>query len=99
MSTFAILDENNIVLNAVVVDTYELAVQLFGTSIVEYGPDVHMGVGFTYRPETGKFIPPQPFPSWTLNEDLCVWEPPVPYPYENKIYAWDEEQRNWIEAA
>jgi hypothetical protein len=98
MSTFAILNEDNLVLNLVVVESHELAVQLFGNMVVEYGPDVHNGVGFTYAPETCKFIPPQPFPSWVFDEETCTWGAPVPYPYDKKIYAWDEEQRNWIEA-
>ena len=35
------------------------------------------GIGFTYDPKRDAFIPPQPAPSWTLDEDTCLWvEPP-----------------------
>ena len=31
------------------------------------------GIGYTYDPQRDAFIPPQPYPSWTLNEDTCCW--------------------------
>ena len=34
-------------------------------------------IGYTYDDALDAFIPPQPYPSWTLNEDTCQWEPPV----------------------
>ena len=51
----------------------------------------------TYDPTRDAFIPPQPFPSWTLNEDTCQWDSPVPYPTDDKMYTWDETTTNWIE--
>jgi hypothetical protein len=56
------------------------------------------GIGFTYDVERDAFIPPQPFPSWTLGEDTCLWEPPVAYPDDGKLYIWDEEALVWIES-
>lgn len=53
------------------------------------------GIGYTYDKERDAFIPPQPYPSWTLNEDTCLWNPPVPYPQDEKIYAWNEETQSW----
>jgi len=35
------------------------------------------GIGYTYDRERDAFIPPQPFPSWTLNEQTCQWEEPT----------------------
>lgn len=55
------------------------------------------GVGFTYDAARDAFIPPQPFPSWSLNTDTCNWESPVPYPQDGKSYMWDEGAQNWIE--
>jgi hypothetical protein len=54
------------------------------------------GIGFTYDPTRDAFIPPKPFASWTLNEDTCLWEPPVPYPADG-MYTWDEETTTWKE--
>jgi hypothetical protein len=54
------------------------------------------GIGYTYDPVRDAFIPPQPYPSWTLNETSCCWDPPVPYPTDGKTYIWDESIQNWI---
>jgi hypothetical protein len=57
----------------------------------------YAGIGYTYDATRDAFIPPQPFASWTLNEDSCLWEAPVPYPDDDKMYQWDEDTTNWIE--
>lgn len=57
----------------------------------------YAGIGFTYDEERDAFIPPQPFESWVLNEDTCLWEPPLSYPTDGKIYTWDEEAGDWVE--
>jgi hypothetical protein len=55
----------------------------------------YAGLGFRYDSERDAFIPPQPFMSWTLNEDTCLWESPIPYPQDNKQYFWNEAQQEW----
>jgi len=55
------------------------------------------GIGYTYDPNRDAFIPPQPFPSWTLNEQTCQWDCPVPMPTDDKRYAWDEQNCQWVE--
>ncbi len=57
----------------------------------------YAGVGFTYDPTRDAFIPPQSYPSWTLNEDTCLWEAPTAYPTDGVQYDWNEETTNWIE--
>jgi len=57
----------------------------------------HAGIGYTYDEDRDAFIPPQPFNSWTLNEDTCQWEAPVAYPDDGKRYGWNEEITNWEE--
>ena len=57
----------------------------------------YAGIGFTYDEERDAFIPPQPYPSWLLNEETCLWESPVPYPDDGKDYEWDEETLSWVE--
>ena len=54
------------------------------------------GIGFTYDREKDAFIPPQPFNSWLLNEDTCLWEAPVAYPEDGEMYKWDEETVSWV---
>jgi len=53
------------------------------------------GIGFSYDVTRDAFIPPQPFPSWVLNEDSCNWEPPISYPDDGKNYVWDEDTKTW----
>jgi hypothetical protein len=55
----------------------------------------YAGIGYTYDTTKDAFIPPQPFNSWTLNEDTCLWNSPVPYPSDGKMYKWNEEIVNW----
>lgn len=57
----------------------------------------YAGVGFIYDHERDAFIPPQPFASWTLNEDTCLWNAPIPRPDDGKVYRWDEETTSWVE--
>ena len=56
----------------------------------------YAGVGYTYDAQRDAFIAPQPYPSWTLDETTCHWNPPVPYPNDGQVYAWDEATTSWI---
>ena len=61
----------------------------------------YAGAGTIYHPFKDKFLAPQPFPSWYLdnNDD---WQPLVNYPDTYKINGlianaeWDEANRRWI---
>jgi len=55
----------------------------------------YAGIGFIYDAVRDAFYAPQPYPSWTLNEDSCVWEPPVAYPTDGEMYNWNEETQSW----
>ena len=57
----------------------------------------YAGLAFTYDSVRDAFIPPRPFNSWTLNEDSCLWEPPVAYPDDGKVYVWNDSISNWTE--
>ena len=57
----------------------------------------YAGVGYTYDSTRDAFIPPQPYASWTLNEDTCQWDSPVPYPTDDLMYSWDEPTTSWVE--
>jgi hypothetical protein len=56
----------------------------------------YAGIGFNYDLDRDAFIPPQPFPSWTLNEDTCLWGSPVPMPTDGQFYNWDEATTSWV---
>ena len=57
----------------------------------------YAGIGFSYDSTRDAFIPPQPYPSWTLEEDTCLWEAPVAYPDDGKMYTWNETDQQWDE--
>lgn len=56
-------------------------------------------IGYTYDRVRDAFIPPKPFESWALDEDTCLWGPPMPYPNDGKNYAWDDSVGNWVESS
>jgi hypothetical protein len=35
--------------------------------------------------------------SFIFNEEKCLFEPPIPYPSDGKIYQWDEATVTWKE--
>jgi hypothetical protein len=57
----------------------------------------YAGSGYNYDPGRDAFIPPQSYPSWTLNESSCQWEAPIPYPGDKEhFYYWDEAALTWV---
>jgi len=58
----------------------------------------YAGIGFTYDRAKDAFIPPQPFASWLLDEETCLWGAPVAMPTDGKVYIWDETTKAWVEA-
>ena len=56
----------------------------------------YAGVGYMYDPVRDAFYAPQPYPSWTLNEDTCYWEPPVARP-EGMDWHWKEDTTEWVD--
>jgi hypothetical protein len=66
------------------------------------------GIGYTYDEIRDAFISPKPFNSWILNENTCIWEPPISCPEtytKNKVnisgnpirdsYNWNEQTLSW----
>ena len=56
----------------------------------------YASIGYKYDSTRDAFIPPQPFPSWTLNESTCLWDSPVQYPTDGQRYQWDEASTSWV---
>ena len=55
----------------------------------------YAGVGYTYDPVRDAFYAPQPFESWTLNEESCIWECPVEKVEGNDW--WKEDTTEWVD--
>ena len=43
------------------------------------------------------FYDDAPFPSWTFNSTTYLWDPPVSYPTDGKLYEWNESTKSWDE--
>jgi hypothetical protein len=59
----------------------------------------YAGLGFTYDLVRNAFIPPQPYPSWVIDETTINWTAPVPYPDDGLYYVWDEPSLSWVLAS
>jgi hypothetical protein len=65
----------------------------------------YAGPGFTYDATKDAFIPPQPYPSWVLDEDICQWEAPIERPEDvyneagelTTQHQWNEDTGDWDE--
>ena len=112
MAHFALLNENSIVTQVIVAEQDVIESGLFGAGWVQTSYNTqggqhpedrplrknYAGVGYTYDSQRDAFIPPQPFVSWSLNEQTCLWNAPTTKPTDGKIYIWNEEQLAWIES-
>lgn len=101
MPHFAEIDpETNIVSRVLVAEDKDWCKNTFnGTWVQTYKKTEgknYAGIGFTYHSELENFSEPQPYPSWTL-DDNCHWQPPVARPTDNKFYTWNEETQTWDE--
>jgi hypothetical protein len=108
VSHWAEIDENSIVIRITVGDNNEpdegyawLIDNLGGTWIkTSFNGTIRKnfaGIGFIYDPILDAFYTTQPYPSWILNEDICQWEAPIPYPADGNPYRWDEATLSWVE--
>jgi len=40
------------------------------------------------------FVAPQPYPSWSL-DDNSDWQAPTPMPEDDNMYSWNEDTQSW----
>lgn len=109
MAHFAEIDENNIVQRVLTVsneqehrgqDFLAKDLNLGGTWIqCSYNNRIrkqYPGIGYSYDPAADVFVSPQPYPSWTLDENHD-WVAPVAMPDDDNLYAWNEHAQTWDE--
>lgn len=109
MAHYAYLDKNNVVVMVIVgkdenelidgldTETYYAQGTPYTVKRTSYNGNIrkqYAGIGFTYNPVADVFIQPQPYPSWSL-DDNYDWQPPVPYPRDGLMYIWNEEGQDW----
>jgi len=103
------LDINNNVLRVIVIDSPELAAQLFGGVWVEskYSDDTnnYASKGDKYHPDKKNFSGEKPYDiygnkcnSFEL-DDNCRWKSKKQKPLDDepdKVYVWDELKDDWV---
>ena len=57
----------------------------------------YAGVGYAFDADIDAFVPPKPYPSWTLNTETAQWQAPTPMPTDGKRYSWNEATTAWVE--
>jgi hypothetical protein len=111
MAHYAFLDDNNVVTEVIVgKDETELIDGLTpeewygnfkGQTCVRtsYNHNIrkqYAGIGYSYNETADLFVCPQPFASWSLDENYD-WQAPIDYPADGKLYSWDESNQVWVE--
>lgn len=112
MAHYAFLDQNNIVTEVIVgIDETEIIEGIDpetwygnfrGQTCVRtsYNGRIrkqYAGIGYTYDQIADVFVAPQPYPSWTLDNNHD-WQAPTPCPADGKPYQWDETTLSWVRA-
>ena len=104
MSHFAKINSDNIVTEVIVAEQDFIDSGVVGLTSewvqTSYSGSIrknYAGVGDTYDATRDAFYAPQPYPSWTLVEDTCIWEAPTAMPDDGKMYTWNEDTTNWVE--
>ncbi len=110
MAHYAFLDENNVVTEVITgIDETQL-IQGLDTETwysnfrgqpckrTSYNNNIrkqYAGIGYTYDAVNDVFIAPQPYASWSLDNNFN-WQPPTPRP-EGDLWFWDEQTLSWID--
>jgi len=55
----------------------------------------YAGIGFSYDPVAGAFVPPKPYESWLLDDSTYLWVAPVAQP-DGNLHEWEESSISWI---
>jgi len=110
VAVYALVDENNIVIDIKSDDTEWVKTQ--PGRWIETDPHTRSGrhdmedgiplrknfaqIGYTYDEVLDAFIPPKPIPSWVIDPETGQWIAPIPYPTDGWNYTWDENEQAWI---
>jgi hypothetical protein len=108
MSHWAEIDSENKVIQVVVGNNndpdegYQWLVDNLGGTWVKtsYNNNIRKnfaGIGYKYDEQRDAFIPPKPYESWILDEEVCQWKAPIARPQDGNYYDWDEKTISWKE--
>jgi hypothetical protein len=109
MAHYAYLDENNIVVAVTVgkdetelidgldTETYYALGTPYTVKRTSYNGNIrkqYAGIGYTYDEVNDVFIAPQPYLSWSLDENFD-WQAPISRP-EGEDWYWVEDSGEWV---
>jgi hypothetical protein len=109
MAHYAFLDQNNVVTEVITgIDETELIEGLdtetwYGNfrgqvcKRTSYNHNIrkqYAGIGYSYDAVADVFIAPQPYPSWSLDENFD-WQPPTARP-QGINWHWNEDLGEWV---
>lgn len=93
-----LLDESNIEQESRGINFINNTLKLNGTwKQTSYNNNIRnkfASVGYIYDEVNDVFYEPQPYASWTLDENYN-WQPPLLPPNDGNIYNWNEETQSW----
>ncbi len=104
MAHFAQIDQNGVVQRVIVAEQDFINTGVVGDSFnwiqTSYNDNFRKQfapVGGKYLKANDVFVQPQPYPSWTLDENFD-WQPPVALPADagTVSYDWDEAAQLWV---
>jgi hypothetical protein len=98
-----VVNNNELLVDGVEIESKgsEFCQSLFGGDWVQtsYNGTIrkqYAGIGYTYNETADVFITPQPFQSWSLDENYD-WQAPIEFPADGKQYEWNEDEQDWVE--
>jgi len=109
MAHYAYLDNNNIVVAVTVgkdetelidgldTETYYALGTPYTVKRTSYNHNIrkqYAGIGYSYDAVNDVFIAPQPYLSWSLDDNFD-WQAPTPKP-EGMGWYWDEDLGDWV---
>tara|TARA_R110000782_G_scaffold24891_10_gene64701 strand:- start:40 stop:375 length:336 start_codon:yes stop_codon:yes gene_type:complete len=99
MYNFAII-EKKIIVNVIFADDLAVIETFFPSAVIVEVTDTTgpAFIGLGYSEKNKKFLTPQPFASWVLDESTSAWAAPASYPVDGKNYYWSEPELSWVEA-
>ena len=101
MNYFAEINNKNIVIRVIIANNIDWCIDNLGGDWIQTKYDGSLrkqfgNIGYTYNANADVFITPQPFASWSLDENFD-WQAPTPKPIEGRWY-WDEASLSWVES-
>lgn len=89
----ALIDDQNNVLNVIVWDNTCSVPK--GTNAIILEDNAVVEPKWVFDTNNDRFIPPQPYSSWSFDENSYSWEAPIAKPDDDYFYVWNEKSQSW----